>query len=219
MNPLKIIIFLYDGMTALDAIGVYEVLRLIPDAQVEFVAKQKGTIRMDSRMLSLVAEQSIEDVQQADILVLPGGATTHDVMQDQAVIDWVQYIHTHAKWTLSVCTGAGFLLKAGLLNNQPTTTHWASLQYVEALGGIPSNQRIVQTGKIITAAGVSAGIDAALMLVALERDESLAKAIQLVIEYDPQPPFDSGSIDKAAPATIDQASELLNANVQRAIAD
>lgn len=216
MNPLKIVIFLYDGMTALDAIGVYEVLRLIPDAEVKFAASQKGIIRMDSRMLSLVAEVSIAEVQEADILVLPGGATTHDVMQDQTVIDWVQHIHSTTKWTISVCTGAGLLLKAGLLNGQETTTHWGSLRYIEALGGKPSSQRVVRTGKIITAAGVSAGIDAALMLVALECDESLAKAIQLAIEYDPQPPFDSGAIEKASSETIQQASALLSANVQRA---
>jgi putative intracellular protease/amidase len=216
MNALEIVILLYDGMTALDAIGVYEVLRLIPNAQVKFTAKQKGEIRMDSRMLSLVAEASIDEIHKADIFVIPGGATTHELMQDQAVIDWVQKIHSTTRWTISVCTGCGLLLKAGLLNAQATTTHWGSLQCIEALGGKPTHQRIVRSGKIITAAGVSAGIDAALTLVALECDESLAKAIQLEIEYDPQPPFDSGAVEKSTPETIQKASEILSANVQRA---
>ena len=216
MNTLEIVIFLYDGMTALDAIGVYEVLRLIPDARVRFVAREKGAIAMDSRMLSLVAEAAIAEIQRADILVIPGGATTHTVMQDQTVVEWVRRIHDTTKWTVSVCTGSGLLLKANLLEGQPTTTHWGSLRYIEELGGKPTHQRVVRSGKIITAAGVSAGIDLALMLVALERDEMLAKAIQLAIEYDPQPPFDSGAIDKATTEVKQKASELLTANAQRA---
>lgn len=214
----SVVIFLYDGMTALDAIGVYEVLRFLPNTKVYFTARRKGPIAMDSRSLSLVAEFSMEEISKADILVIPGGATTHSVTEDAAVIDWVKRIDATTKWTTSVCTGAGVLLKAGLLNGREATTHWASLEYVDALGGKASKKRIVREGKMITAAGVSAGIDMALTLAALECDEETAKAIQLAMEYDPQPPFRSGSADSASPETISLASKMLAENVSRATA-
>jgi putative intracellular protease/amidase len=213
----EIVIYLYDGMTALDAIGVYEVLRFLPNSMVKFVAKQKGLIKMDSQILSINADFSINEISRADILVIPGGATTHFQMQDKDVLAWVNKIHETTKWTTSVCTGSGVLLANGILKDKEAVTHWASMSYIEQLGGKPSKKRICQVGKIITSAGVSAGIDMALFLVGKEAGEDLAKAIQLAIEYDPHPPFDSGSVEKSTPETVKLAQKLLNENVQRAM--
>lgn len=215
-NLTEIVIYLYDGMTALDAIGVYEVLRFLPNSQVKFAAKKKGLVKMDSQILSINADFALDEINRADILVIPGGATTHLQMQDKEVVNWVQKIHAITRWTTSVCTGAGLLLAAEILKDKETVTHWASKDYVRQLGGIPSKQRICQTGKIITSAGVSAGIDMALFLVGKEASEDLAKAIQLAIEYDPHPPFDSGSTEKASAETIKLAMNLLNENTKRA---
>lgn len=215
-KPVEIVIYLYDGMTALDAIGTYEVLRCMSDSSVKFVAKRKGAIKMDSRVLTINADYAIDEIKSADILVLPGGATTLAQMSDKAVLDWVKQIHTTTKWTTSVCTGAGILGAAGLLKGLEATTHWAFLNFIKTLGANPVKKRFVRQGKIITAAGVSAGLDMALEIIALERGETEAKAIQLAIEYDPHPPFDSGSVDKATPEVIKKANEFLGANNRQA---
>jgi putative intracellular protease/amidase len=214
-NLTEIVIYLYEGMTALDAIGVYEVLRFLPNSNVKFVAKKKGLVKMDSKVLSINAEFSLDEISRADILVIPGGATTHYQMQDQKIVNWVKKIHDTTKWTTSVCTGSGILLAAGILKEKPVVTHWASMDYIKLLGGISSNQRVCQVGKIITSAGVSAGIDMALTLISKEAGEDLAKAIQLAIEYDPKPPFDSGSITKASSETVKLATKLLDENTKR----
>jgi putative intracellular protease/amidase len=211
-----IVIYLYDGMTALDAVGPYEVLRFLPNANVRFVAKQKGAIKTDSRMLSLVADSSIADVNAAHTLLIPGGASTLREMQDGAVVEWVRRIHATTTWTTAVCTGTGVLAAAGLLKGLKATTHWASLEALQALGVNAVEQRTVREGKIVTAAGVSAGLDMALELAALESDAEYAKAIQLGIEYDPKPPFDSGSVAKASSQTVQRALALLAANTRRA---
>jgi putative intracellular protease/amidase len=217
-KPVDIVIYLYDGMTALDAIGTYEVLRCMSDSSVKFVAKRKGAVKMDSRVLTINADYAIDEIKSADILVLPGGATTLGQMSDKVVLDWVKQIHTTTKWTTSVCTGAGILGAAGLLKGLEATTHWAFLSFMKSAGATPVKKRFVRQGKIITAAGVSAGIDMALAIIALERGDVEAKAIQLAIEYDPHPPFDSGSIDKASPEVIKKANEFLGANNRNATA-
>jgi putative intracellular protease/amidase len=217
-KPLEIVFYLYDGMTALDAIGTYEVLRCMSDSSVKFAAKRKGAIKMDSRVLTIHADYAIDEIKTTDILVLPGGATTLAQTSDKALLEWVKQIHATSKWTTSVCTGSLILAAAGLLKGIEATTHWAALSFLRNLGATPVKKRFVKQGKIITAAGVSAGMDMALSLVALERGEVEAKAIQLAIEYDPHPPFDSGSPDKATPEVIKKANEFLGANNRNATA-
>jgi transcriptional regulator GlxA family with amidase domain len=208
-RPLEIAVYLYPGMTAFDAICPYDILSRIPNSRVRFVAKERGLVRMDTQMLSLHADYSISEIKAADILLLPGGFTTPAQMQDQEVLAWVRRIHEKSKWTASVCTGSLILAAAGLLKGLEATTHWAVLENLAMFGAKPSRRRVVKDGKIITAAGVSAGIDMALSLVAMECGEEQAKAIQLVIEYDPQPPFDSGSVEKASPAMVNQVKASL----------
>jgi transcriptional regulator GlxA family with amidase domain len=207
--PLEIVFYLYPGMTALDAVGTYEALRGLPNSRIRFAAKETGLVRMDSQVLSLNAEHAIRDINAADILVLPGGLTTPAQMQDREVLAWVRKIHEKSKWTTSVCSGSLILAAAGILKGLEATSHWLALDALKMFGARPQHQRVVRQGKIITAAGVSAGIDMALKLVALEAGEEAAKAIQLTMEYDPQPPFNSGSIEKASPATIEKAKAFL----------
>ncbi len=154
----NIVIYLYDGMTALDALGPYESLRFLPNANLIFTAKQKGLVKTDSKVLRLEATASLDEVNTADILLIPGGGTTYAQMQDKTVVDWVRKLHSTTRWTTSVCTGSGLLVAAGLLKGLKATTHWASMLELRALGVNAVNERIVREGKIITAAGVSAPV-------------------------------------------------------------
>jgi len=206
---LDIAVYLYPGMTAFDAICPYDILSGIPNSTVRFVAKERGLVRMDSRMLSLHADYAIREINAADILLLPGGGATPTQIRDQEVLGWVRRIHEKSKWTTSVCTGSLILAAAGLLKGLEATTHWAAMEALAMFGAKPTRRRVVKQGKIITAAGVSAGIDMALSLVAMECGEERAKEIQLAIEYDPQPPFDSGSVEKAAPAMVSKVKTSL----------
>jgi putative intracellular protease/amidase len=190
---MQIAIPLYDRFTALDAIGPYEVLSRLPGARVEFVASEPGTIRTDTRMLSVEVEKSFDDIPRADVLVVPGGPGSRSAMRDERTLDWVRGVHEESRYTTSVCTGALILHAAGLLDGIEATTHWLYVDYLDH----PVKRRVVEQGKVITAAGVSAGIDMALTLAARIAGDDVAQAIQLAMEYDPQPPFDSGSPDKA----------------------
>jgi len=201
---MEIAILIFERLTALDAIGPYEVLRSMPESQVRFVAKQKGPVRTDTGSLALVADYALEDVTAPDILVVPGGPGQAALMDDEKVLDWIRRTHESTRWTTSVCTGSLVLAGAGLLKGLRATTHWLAMDALRELGAEPTLERVVRQGKIITAAGVSAGIDMALELVALERGEEMAQAIQLAIEYDPQPPFDAGSPAKAPPAIVER---------------
>jgi transcriptional regulator GlxA family with amidase domain len=207
-RSIDVAIFLYDRMTALDAIGPYEVLRCVPGVRVRFVAKTAGLVRPDSGLQMLNAEYGISDVTSADILLVPGGDASGPI-QDQEVLEWIRRIDQTTKWTTSVCVGSLLLGASGLLKGVPATSHWNTLQDLRYFGAIPTEQRFVRHGKIMTAAGVSAGIDMALQLVAIEYGEDVAKSVQLLIEYDPQPPLDSGSTAKASAATIDRARQML----------
>lgn len=198
---MEIALLLFDRLTALDAVGPYEVLSRIPNASVKMVAKQAGPVRNDTGSLALVADYALDQVPSPDIFVVPGGPGQSALMDDQAILNWVRHAHETSKWTTSVCTGSLILGAAGLLNGLKATTHWLAYDVLQRLGAEPTEQRVVIEGKIITAAGVSAGIDMALTLVARECGETIAQSIQLGIEYDPQPPFDSGSPSKA-PAEI-----------------
>ena len=201
---MEIAILLFDRLTTLDAVGPYEVLSRIPGATVKMVAKQAGPQRNDTGSLALVADYTLEQVSQPDIFVVPGGPGQMALMDDEEVLAWVRRAHETSKWTASVCTGSLVLGAAGLLKGLKATSHWLAYDALRALGAEPTEQRVVIEGKIITAAGVSAGIDMALTLVARECGEAVAQSIQLGIEYDPQPPFDAGAPSKAPQAIVER---------------
>ncbi len=196
-------IVLYPAITALDAVGPYDVLSRIPGNEVVFVARERGEYRTDQGSLGVMADASFDEITAADVLVVPGGFGTRPLMKDAAHLDWVRAIHETTTWTTSVCTGSLLLGAAGLLEGLDATTHWASYEVLASTGAIPTAERVVERGKIITAAGVSSGIDMALTLTAHIGGDDMAKAIQLSIEYDPQPPFDCGSPAKAGPEFVE----------------
>lgn len=194
-------ILLYDGFTALDAIGPYEVLSRLPGARATFVAAQRGPIRTDNDMLSIVADRSLAEVPAPEIVLVPGGPGEVAARASGPALDWLRSAHQTSTWTTSVCTGSLILAAAGLLDGKHATTHWLAMEKLGELGAQASSERVVFDGKIVTGAGVSAGIDMALTLAAQIAGEQVAQAIQLGIEYDPQPPVDAGSPQKA-PAEI-----------------
>jgi putative intracellular protease/amidase len=194
-------ILLYDGFTALDAIGPYEVLSRIPGARVTFVGAEPGPVRTDNGMLVLHAERSLEDVPAPEIVLVPGGPGEVAARAGGPALQWLRAAHQTSAWTTSVCTGSLILAAAGLLDGKRATGHWLALETLRELGADAVSERVVFDGKLVTAAGVSAGIDMALALAARIAGDSVAQAIQLGIEYDPQPPFDAGSPEKA-PAEI-----------------
>jgi transcriptional regulator GlxA family with amidase domain len=200
---MEIAILIFDRLTALDAVGPYEVLRSVPLATVKFVARERGPKRTDAGSLALVADYELDEVSSPDVVVVPGGPGQMALMNDEPVLNWIRQTHQTSRWTTSVCTGSLILGAAGLLKGLRATTHWLALDILRSLGAEPVSERVVIEGKIITAAGVSAGIDMALTLVAREAGEAAAQAIQLGIEYDPQPPFNAGSPAKAPPAIVE----------------
>jgi transcriptional regulator GlxA family with amidase domain len=201
MGTMNISILVFDGLTALDAIGPYEVLRSVPGWEVSFVGKEPGEIRTDSGSLGLTADYGLADRPIADVLLVPGGEGNRALLGDAEVLDWVRDVDRDSRWTTSVCTGSLVLGAAGLLEGRRATGHWMYLEPLRAFGAEPEVGRWVEDGKYLTAAGVSAGIDMALHLVAREAGPEVAQSVQLAIEYDPQPPFDSGAPHKA-PASI-----------------
>jgi len=196
---MEIAIPLYDRFTALDAVGPYEVLWRVPGANVRWVGAEARPYATD-RGLQLVADATLDDVPAPDVLVVPGGTGTRDALGDERLVAWIRAAHATSTWTTSVCTGALLLGAAGVLDGLRATTHWAYLDALAGYGAEPAaDERVVEQGKVITSAGVSSGIDMALTLAARIAGADVAQAIQLRIEYDPQPPFDSGSTAKAAP--------------------
>jgi transcriptional regulator GlxA family with amidase domain len=198
---VKTEILIFDGLTALDAVGPYEVLRSVPGWEVAFVSKSRGEVRTDSGHLGLSADLALEEATEADIVLVPGGVGNRPLLEDEEVLGWLREVDARTKWTTSVCTGSLVLGAAGLLEGRRATGHWLHLEPLRGYGADPVGGRVVEDGKLITAAGVSAGIDMALYLVGREAGPEMAQAIQLAIEYDPQPPFDAGSPAKA-PAEI-----------------
>jgi transcriptional regulator GlxA family with amidase domain len=201
---MEIAILLFDRLTALDAIGPYEVLSRIPNATVKFVALESGPQRTDIGSLALVADYKIDQVPRPDIIVVPGGPGQTALMDDEHVLSWLRQAHESSRWTSSVCTGSLILGAAGLLKGLKATSHWLAYDVLRSLGAEPTAERVVIEGKIITSAGVSAGIDMALTLVARECGDEIAQSIQLSIEYDPQPPFDAGSPAKAPAKVVER---------------
>jgi putative intracellular protease/amidase len=199
---MDIVIPIYDNFTALDAVGPYEVLSRI-GGRVRFVAPEAGPVVTDNGMLTVLAEASLAEATAPDIVVVPGGVGTRALTTDPVWLDWLRGVHATSTWTTSVCTGSLLLGAAGILDGLRATSHWLELESLRQWGAEPTGERVVEQGKVITAAGVSAGLDMALTLAARVAGEDAAKAIQLALEYDPQPPFDSGSVAKADPKLVE----------------
>lgn len=209
---MEIVILLFDRFTALDAVGPYEVLRNLPGATVTFVAKEEGPVRTDSGALAITADAALRDVTSADVLVVPGGPGQEEAMLDEEIVSWIRAIDGTTQWTTSVCTGSLVLAAAGLLEGKDATSHWLAADRLRDHGATPTLLRVVEQGKVITAAGVSAGIDMGLRLAARIAGDDVAQMIQLGIEYDPQPPFDAGSPEKA-PAHIVDAMRSMSRHI------
>jgi transcriptional regulator GlxA family with amidase domain len=213
---MNIVIYLYQGLTALDAVGPYEILSRLPQATVKFVGARKGIVVTDTHFLKLVADYDFSEVSEADILVIPGSTVAFvREMKNAALLAWIQKIHLTTTWTTSVCTGSLILGAAGLLRGVPATSHWAVRPLLAEHGAQPTAARYVAQGKIITAAGVSAGLDMALYLVGQLCGAGRAQAQQLLIEYDPQPPYSSGNAGQADAATVAWARKLLAKDARR----
>ena len=194
---MDIAIPLYERFTALDAVGPYEVLSRLPGATVHWLAAEPGPKRTDNDMLEITAERALADLPDPDVVLVPGGLGTRALLEDEEMLGWIRTAHETSQWTTSVCTGALLLGAAGVLEGLEATTHWAELDTLAQFGAQPTSKRVVEQGKVITAAGVSSGIDMALTLAARIAGPEVAQAIQLGIEYDPQPPFDAGTLEKA----------------------
>jgi len=204
---MQIAILIFDKLTALDAIGPYEVLSRLPGAELTFVAKQAGPKRTDTGALSVTADRSLAELTDPDIVLVPGGPGNIPMFKDEEILGWLRDAHVRTTWTTSVCTGSLVLAHAGILEGKRATSHWAYRDDLAKLGAIPVAERVVDDGKIVTAAGVSAGIDMALTLAARIAGDEVAQAIQLGIEYDPEPPFQAGSPEQAP----DEIVELVRA--------
>jgi transcriptional regulator GlxA family with amidase domain len=211
---MQIAILAFEKLTALDAMGPYEVLSRLPGAELTFVGTEKGEIRTDTGRLGITIDATIDEIPEPEVFLIPGGEGNRPLMKDEAVLDWVRHAHEHSTWTTSVCTGSLVLGAAGVLEGKRATSHWAYRDELAQFGATPVAERWVEDGKVVTAAGVAAGIDMALKLVSRIYDENVAKAVQLGIEYDPDPPFDAGSPEKAGP----ELTEFIR-NLERAGAE
>jgi transcriptional regulator GlxA family with amidase domain len=200
---MQVAYLLYDRFTALDIIGPHDVFNSVPGNESIFVAEERGPVRNESDTLSMVADATLEEVPNPDIVVVPGGFGNRMLLEHEPLHEWIRGVHETSTWTTSVCTGSLLLAAAGLLDGAPATTHWLARDVLAELGAEPVPDRIVEHGKIVTAAGVSSGIDMALHLVSTINGPEVAQAVQLGIEYDPQPPHDAGSPEKASPEIVE----------------
>jgi len=206
---MQIAIALFPSMTALDAIGPYEVLQRVPSLDVMFVGETRGEIRDENGFLGLTVDATYDEASAPDVVVVPGGSGTRALLEGGPLLDWVRHAHAGTRFTTSVCSGSLVLAAAGLLDGLTATTHWSVMHYLERLGAVPVTQRAVEhlAERVITAGGVSAGIDMAIRLVQLLVDDVAAQAAQVSIEYDPQPPFDAGHPSKVSAAVMDRVRE------------
>ncbi|MFD8671965.1 DJ-1/PfpI family protein [Streptomyces seoulensis] len=204
---MQIAVVLYDRFTALDAVGPYEMLARTPDTETVFVAEQAGPVRTDTGKLALVADRSLAEVTSPDVLVVPGGPGQSALMEHGPLLDWLREVDATSTWTTSVCTGSLLLGAAGLLQGRRATSHWLAVGELTRLGAEPVRERVVTDGKYVTAAGVSAGIDMGLTLLGRLAGDEYAQAVQLANEYDPHPPYDAGSPDKAPAHLVDALCE------------
>ncbi|WP_435601981.1 DJ-1/PfpI family protein [Streptomyces sp. bgisy130] len=206
---MQLAILLYDHFTTLDAVGPYETLSRLPDTEAVFVGERTGPYRNDLGSLALVADATLDEVTAPDLLVVPGGPGQLAHMTDGPLHEWIRAVDAHTTWTTSVCTGSLILGAAGLLRGRRVTSHWLALDQLPGFGAEPTGERVVFDGKYVTAAGVSSGIDMGLALAGRIAGDTAAQTIQLGIEYDPQPPYDAGSPDKA-PAEVTAAMRGLS---------
>jgi putative intracellular protease/amidase len=204
---MRIAIALYDGFTALDAVGPYQVLSLMPGAEVTWVAERTGPVGNDVRSLAMTADAEFADVPEADIVVVPGAPSPP--LEDGPLREWLRAVDATTTWTTSVCTGSLILAAAGLLAGRTATSHWVAYDELARLGAEPTSERVMFDGKYVTAAGVSSGIDMGLTLAAKIAGEDVARAIQLAIEYDPQPPYDAGSPATAPKEIVASVRDML----------
>ncbi len=203
---MEIVIYIYNGMTMLDAIGPYEILRNLRDVNIKFVAKKKGEITADSQLVYLNAKYEIDEIKKADVLLIPGSTIGFiREMKDKKVLNWIKKINETTHKTVTVCTGSIILSATGLLKGKKATSHWKTIEMLSKFEAIPTRERIVEEGKFITSAGVSAGIDMALYLASILK----AKVAQLVIEYDPNPMFRYGNFSAAETDIIEYAQKML----------
>ncbi|WP_101255082.1 DJ-1/PfpI family protein [Streptomyces barkulensis] len=208
---MQVAILLYDRFTALDAVGPYEILSRVPGTEVVFTAARPGPVRTDMGSLALTADAALPEVTEPDAVLVPGGPGVADLLADGPVLDWLRGADAGTAWTASVCSGSLLLGAAGLLAGRRATSHWICLDRLRALGAVPTPERVVTDGKYATAAGVSAGIDLALHLAGRMAGDEVAEAVQLVVEYDPQPPYNTGSTATAPAALVEslRASDLV----------
>lgn len=213
---MEIVIYIYDGMTMLDAIGPYEILRNLKDVNIKFVAKRKGEITADSQFVHLNAKHDINEIHHADILLIPGSTVGFvREMNDKKVLKWIKKINETTQKTVTVCTGSIILSATGLLNGKKATSHWKTIELLSKYGAKPTRERMVEEGKFISSAGVSAGIDMAIYLANLLRGEKAAKAAQLIVEYDPKPMFESGNYTTADKEIVDLAEKILKKDAMK----
>lgn len=208
-DPISIAIAVFPRLTALDAIGPYEVLQRIPQFDLTFVGHERGEVRTENGMLGLTVDAVLEDMPSPDVLIVPGGVGSRPMQHDERMLAWVRGAHASSRWTTSVCTGSLVLGAAGLLSGLTATSHWATYAELEAHGATAVADRVVEHAeqRIITAAGVSSGIDMAIRLTELLLDDTAAQAAQLLVEYDPQPPFDAGAPGKVSREVLRRAGE------------
>jgi transcriptional regulator GlxA family with amidase domain len=208
---MQIAYLLYDRFTALDITGPHDVFNSVPGNEAIFVAEKAGPVRNESDTLSLVADASLDEVTSPDVVVVPGGFGNRALLEHEPLHDWIRTVHEGTEWTTSVCTGSLLLAAAGLLDGVRATTHWLARDLLAELGANVVTDRVVQEGKIVTAAGVSSGIDMALNLVQRMNGDEVAQAVQLGIEYDPEPPLDAGSPEKAPPEIVELVTAVFAA--------
>jgi transcriptional regulator GlxA family with amidase domain len=201
---------LYDRYTALDVTGPYEVLSSVPGTESVLVAEHAGPVRNDRRTLTITADRSLDEVRAPEVVVVPGGFGTRRWLEHEPLLAWLRNVHETTTFTASVCTGSLLLAAAGLLAEAPAATHWRARETLASLGAVPVPERVVRHGKIITAAGVSSGIDMALCLVREMFGDEVAQAVQLGIEYDPDPPLDAGSVEKAPTPIVEAVTAVFD---------
>ncbi|MFY4720802.1 DJ-1/PfpI family protein [Streptomyces sp. LaBMicrA B280] len=201
---MQIAVVVYDRFTALDVVGPYEILSRLPDAKLTFVAERAGAVRTETGFLALTADRALHELPDPDIVVVSGGPGTLAQLENPVLLDWLRAADTTSTWTTSVCSGSLLLAAAGLLKGRRATSHWTVLPMLEQYGARPTGERVVTEGKYVTAAGVSSGIDMALTLVGRIAGDEHAQAVQLLTEYDPQPPYDAGSPEKAPAHLVEE---------------
>ncbi|GGV82475.1 glutamine amidotransferase [Streptomyces griseoloalbus] len=201
---MQIAIVLFDRFTALDAVGPYETLGRLPGAQTVFVAERTGPVRTETGALAITADRTLAETPAPDIVVVPGGPGQTPQMENEHLLDWLRAADASSTWTTSVCTGSLLLAAAGLLEGRRATSHWLALDHLRRYGAEPTGERVVTDGKYVTAAGVSSGIDMGLTLLGRIAGDEHAQAVQLLTEYDPQPPYDAGSPQKAPAHLVEE---------------